>query len=112
MAQANARPQQRFDNEEVARLRSLTVAEALNLLGLFWKVDPDYEPNKSIQSKRLNVSVGNGCFEIIATGEKWYDTRAQRGGGGAIDLTMHLHAETFPKAVKRLRKELAEKPCG
>ena len=35
---------------------------------------------------------------------KWYDTRARKGGGGAIDLAMHVLGLTFVDAVKSLNK--------
>ena len=41
---------------------------------------------------------------MIVRGEKWYDTREKRGGGGSIDLTMYLYNETFSRAVVRLGK--------
>lgn len=63
---------------------------ALDVLGLYWKRDPDFVPIKDKSTVRLNVSVGTGVVELLATGPKWYDTRAEKGGGGAIDLTMHL----------------------
>nr|AZZ87198.1 Hypothetical protein [Citrobacter freundii] len=50
---------------------------------------------------RLNVSIGGGGVELLATGPKWYDTRKEQGGG-AIDLTMHLFRLSFVDAVKRL----------
>ncbi|MBZ3343388.1 hypothetical protein IPR00_22095, partial [Xanthomonas perforans] len=42
-----------------------------------------------------------GVVELLATGPKWYDTRAEKGGGGAIDLAMHLLRLDFVSAVKR-----------
>ena len=33
---------------------------------------------------------------------KFFDTRADKGGGGAIDLAMHLLRLDFVAAVKRL----------
>lgn len=45
-------------------------------------------------------------YELLICREKWFDTlpRLQEGGGGAIDLTMHLFAEPFSKALRRLDK--------
>jgi hypothetical protein len=40
--------------------------------------------------------------ELLATGVRWYDPRAKKGGGGAIDLAMHLLGLQFVDAVKRL----------
>jgi hypothetical protein len=50
----------------------------------------------------LHVSVGGGVTEIIATGSRWYDTRAKRGGCGGIDLAVHLLGIQFVAAVKLL----------
>lgn len=110
MPQTNKRPQRRFDEAEITRLRALSVKETLRVLGLYWKLDPDYVPNNNPESIRINVSALENSFEIIATGDKWFDTRARRGGGGAIDLTMHLYATTFPKAVKWLAVVNQKKP--
>ena len=35
---------------------------------------------------------------------KFYDTRAQKGGGGAVDLVIHLWRVPFKKAVTTLRE--------
>ncbi len=86
----------------VAALRAMTVQETLDRLGLYWKRDPDFVPVKDKATVRLNVSIGGGGVELLATGPKWYDTRAEQGGGGAIDLTMHLFRLPFVDAVKRL----------
>jgi hypothetical protein len=40
----------------------------------------------------------------LTTGPKWYDTRAGKGGGGAIDLAMHVLGLSFVDAVKSLNK--------
>jgi hypothetical protein len=40
---------------------------------------------------RLYVSSPEGAaWELLVTGPKWFDTRAGKGGGGGIDLVMHL----------------------
>jgi hypothetical protein len=51
-----------------------------------------------------------GEFEILTTGPKWYDTRARRGGGGAIDLAIHVLGLSFVDAVKHLTSEMDR--CG
>jgi hypothetical protein len=91
-----------FDGAVLDALRSMTVAETLDRLGLHWRRDPTFSPHKDPRTTRLHVSIGGGVVELIATGARWYDTRAQRGGGGAIDLTMHLLGVSFVDAVKRL----------
>ena len=47
----------------------------------------------------------HGDFEILTTGPKWYDTRARKGGGGAIDLAMHVLGLSFVDAVRRLTEQ-------
>lgn len=105
MAATTARKHPRIDDAEIARLRAMSVDETLDLLGLYAKVDRDYQPHKNIHSKRINVSLGSTVIELVVTGDKWYDARAQRGGGGAIDLAMHLYREAFVKAVQRLQAQ-------
>ncbi|WP_416400461.1 hypothetical protein [Alicycliphilus denitrificans] len=76
--------------------------DALSLLSMVLKHDRTFVPVKDAQTRRWHVSTVRGEFEILATGIKWYDTRAQRGGGGAIDLAMHLLGLSFVDAVKHL----------
>jgi hypothetical protein len=92
----------RFDLVMLDSLRLMPVTEALNRLGLHWKTDPDFRPRKDPSTKRLYVISGARVFEIIATGARWYDTRARVGGCGAIDLTVHILQVSFVDAVKRL----------
>lgn len=97
-----SRARRSFPPELLDSLRAMTVQEALDRLCLYWKRDPDFQPLKDKATVRLNVSIGGQVFELLATGPKWYDTRAEQGGGGAIDLTMHLFGLSFVAAVKRL----------
>jgi hypothetical protein len=76
--------------------------EALALLAVNLKADPTYRPVKNDGSARWHLSTAGAEFEIVTTGPKWYDTRAKQGGGGAIDLAMHLLNLSFVDAVKRL----------
>ena len=81
-----------FSPELLESLRSMVVTKALDALGLHWKRDPDFQPVKDAATIRLHVAVGGQVF----------DTRADKGGGGAIDLAMHLLRLNFVAAVKRL----------
>jgi hypothetical protein len=83
----------------------MSASDALALLATHVKLDPTYTPVKTDLTCRWHASTERGDFEILTTGIKWYDTRAARGGGGAIDLTMHLLGVSFVDAVKRLGKE-------
>jgi hypothetical protein len=93
-----------FDPALLESLRSMSVTEELNRLGLHWKTDPNFRPRKNSSTKRLYVISGAHVFELLATGPKWYDTRAERGGGGAIDLAMYILRLSFVDAVKRLSR--------
>lgn len=96
------RDKSRFDQDLVLRARLLSIEEALSRLGLYWKVDRDFRPIKDSATKRLYISIGNQVVELLVTNLKWYDVTAKRGGGGAIDLAMHLRATDFITAMKSL----------
>jgi len=90
---------------QIEALRALPIPEALMLLGLYVKLDRSYRPRKAPQERRLHVSLKLGeVVELLLIGEKWFDTRAEQGGGGAIDLVMHLYGESFLQAVQRLQR--------
>jgi hypothetical protein len=91
-----------FDESTLTRLRALPIEDALCLLSALHKDDRTFVPIKDSQTRRWHVSTVRGEFEILGTGIKWYDTRAQQGGGGAIDLAMHLLGLSFVDAVKHL----------
>lgn len=98
-----ARTRKSFPPELLEELRSMPVVAALDALGLYWKHDSDFVPVKDKATVRLNVSLpSGGSVELLVTGQKWYDTRAGQGGGGAIDLVMHLLRVDFVTAVKTL----------
>ena len=96
------RSRRSFSASTLTRLRQMPACDALALLATHLKVDPTYRPIKDDQSQRWHLSTGRGDFEIVTTGPKWYDTRARHGGGGAIDLAMHLLDMSFVEAVKHL----------
>jgi hypothetical protein len=97
-----SRSRRSFPPEALDALRLMTPQQTLDRLGLGWKRDPDFRPQKDSRTVRLYVTVGAGVVELVVTGARWYDTRAQRGGGGAIDLTMHVLGLSFVDAVRRL----------
>ena len=91
-----------FSASTLTRLRQMPASDALALLADHVKPDPTYQPLKAEHSLRWHASTARGEFEILTTGVKWYDTRARAGGGGAIDLAMHLLDMSFVEAVKHL----------
>jgi hypothetical protein len=83
-------------------LREMPSERALVRIALHVKADPTYRPLSQPASRRWHIRAVSGEFEILTTGVKWYDTRAKKGGGGAIDLAMHVLRVSFVDAVKRL----------
>ncbi len=86
----------------LSELRALSSADALASLATLAKSDATFVPTKDPRTQRWHVHTERGDFEILTTGPKWYDTRARIGGGGAIDLAMHLLGLSFVDAVRRL----------
>jgi hypothetical protein len=101
-ARPGARRRHAFDPQMLARLRDLPLSQALDHLGLHVSRDRDFVPVKDPRTERWYVSAGAGVYELLVTGIKWFDASARKGGGGAIDLTMHLLGLGFTAAVKRL----------
>jgi hypothetical protein len=83
-------------------LRDLPSEAVLARLAMEIKPDPTFVPVKDADSRRWQALTTQGDFEILTTGPKWYDTRARKGGGGAIDLAMHVLGLSFVEAVKHL----------
>ena len=91
-----------FSAATLTRLREMPAGDALAMLTTHSRLDPTYVPVKDDDSRRWHVCTARGEFEILTTGAKWYDTRVRLGGGGAIDLAMHVLGLSFVDAVKHL----------
>ncbi len=91
-----------FPAATLLHLRQTSSEAALRSLASFCKVDTTYHPVKDPNSRRWHVRTDHGEFEILTTGVKWYDARAKIGGGGAIDLAMHILHVPFVEAVRIL----------
>lgn len=89
---------------ELNAYRQMDCAAALPLLTEYMKADRDFTPLKNSHTHRWHVVAGGQDFEILTTGPKWFDTRANIGGGGAVDLAMHLLRLDFKRAVRKLRE--------
>lgn len=74
---------------DIEQLRQLDVAAVCSLLGL------ELDPNDTKQFK-------TDGFRIAVDGLKWFDHEAKRGGGGAIDLIMHVKQLVFKEAINYL----------
>ena len=98
-----------FSAAPLTRLRESPAGDALALLTTHARLDPTCVPIKDDHSRRWHVCTAQGEFEILTTGVKWYDTRARLGGGGAIDLTMHVLGLSFVHAVTHLTESAGQR---
>lgn len=88
-----------MDKSVLARWRQLDAVGVLAALCEHAKEDPSFRPRASLGTSRWHVRVNGAEFEILCTGPRYFDTRAQLGGGGAVDLAMHLLELDFKQAV-------------
>lgn len=89
---------------DLERLRGIPCARLLPLICDHAKKDPDFAPVKDGHSERWHVHAAGHDYEILTTGPKFFDMRADKGGGGAIDLTMYLLRIPFKQALHKLRR--------
>ncbi|MBK1794458.1 plasmid recombination protein [Devosia sp. WQ 349] len=73
--------------EATARLRAIDLRDVLRVAGL--------EPSKRDKKRWVD---GEEHFAITINGTKWFDHRADKGKGGAIDLVQHLLSCDFATA--------------
>ena len=92
------------DNLTLLRWREMESIHVLRLLADHIKEDPSFHPRSSHRTTRWHVYVVGRDWEFLCTGPKFWDVRMGRGGGGAIDLVMHLYTIKF-KAATTLLKE-------
>ena len=91
-----------FSAAVLDQVRAVPLTSVLEGLGYHIAIDRDFVPTKDARSQRWLVDSARGATELLVTGPKWFDTRVSRGGGGAIDLVMHLERLSFVSAVKRI----------
>lgn len=92
------------DNLSLSRWRSLNARAALCELADHIKEDRTYRPIGAVGTERLHVSAGGHDWELLVSGPKFFDTRTRQGGGGAVDLAMHLFGLPFKGAVSLLQE--------
>ena len=95
---------QPVDNSELARWRCLDAGDLIERLCTYAKQDPTFQPRLHGQATRWHCNMDGAEYELLCDGPKFYDTRACLGGGGAIDLVMHLRQLEFKPAAQLLRK--------
>ena len=97
---------QSVDDLILAQWRKLDAVVVLERLGCYTKADPTFRPLHARSTTRFHVSAEGIDFELLLDGPRFFDARARRGGGGAIDLAMHLFDIDFKNAVRRLKRVL------
>jgi hypothetical protein len=97
-----ARP---VDNFSLERWQATDSHVALAVLADYAKQDTSFVATTSVGTTRWHASAGGHDFEMLCSGPKFFDTRARRGGGGAVDLAMHLYGFSFKQAAKCLKEK-------
>lgn len=92
------------DNLDLVRWREMDSIHILRLLADHIKEDPSFHPRSSHLTSRWHVHAAGHDWEFLCTGPKFLDIRMDRGGGGAIDLVMHIHGLNFKAAAKLLKE--------
>jgi len=82
----------------------MPASDVLAALASHAKADQTYVPVADKRTRRWHVDFGGRDYELLTTGSKFWDTRAGVGGGGAVDLVMHLLTSDFRAAVVYLRE--------
>lgn len=91
-----------FEEAELERLRSVGCLSAFARLDGYFKRDLTFVPTKDPNTERWHCATAHRECELLVHGPKRYDTRTREGGGGSIDLVMHLCQLDFVAAVKFL----------
>lgn len=91
------------DNLALLRWRALDASHLLACLADHAKKDASYVPTTALQTTRWHARFGAREFELLCTGPKFFDTRTNTGGGGAVDLAMHCLGLDFKAAVRYLK---------
>lgn len=92
------------DNLEFVRWREMDSIHVLSMLADHIKEDSLFHPRSSYQTTRWHAHFAGHDWEFLCTGPKFWDVLMDSGGGGAIDLVMHLHGLNFKAATKLLKE--------
>ncbi|WP_035848326.1 hypothetical protein [Cupriavidus neocaledonicus] len=96
------------DDRTLQQWRSLDAAFVLQRLGCYAKRDVSFHPIKVKKTARYHVNANGRDWELLLTGPKFWDARADKGGGGAVDLVMYLFNLDFKHAANMLRSAMPE----
>jgi hypothetical protein len=90
------------DKSSLERWRSLDAVLVLRVFAEHAKQDLTFVPVKSSATTRWHAIAAGHNVELLLTGPKFWNTRDNVGGGGAIDLVMHLTGVDFKAATRML----------
>lgn len=93
------------DNSALEHWRSLDCVVVLHAFADHLKEDRAFVPRRRAGATRWHVSATGVDYELLCTGPRFFDTRAGRGGGGAVDLVTHMFQVDFRHAVALLRRK-------
>lgn len=91
------------DNSTLARWRELDAVVVLRAVSEYLKQDTEFQPRQSHGSTRWHANVSGRDYEILCTGPRFLNTRTNQGGGGAVDMVMHLMQLDFRSSVAVLK---------
>ncbi len=77
----------------------MDAADALQTMADYAKQDNSFHPRASSGTTRWHATVKEVDFELLCNGPKFFDSKSGRGGGGAVDLSMHLFQLDFKQAL-------------
>jgi len=93
----------RIGESDLGRWRAIPASVTLMAVADYAKRDPTFIPIKDQTTERWYATVAGREFELLLTGAKFFDTRAEKGGGGAVDFAIHLFRTDFRGATALLR---------
>ncbi|MFT4438211.1 hypothetical protein ACMX25_33230 [Caballeronia sp. 15715] len=99
------------DDLVLAQWQTLDALFVLQKVGCCTKRDIPFHPVTARDTARYHVNAAGSDFELLLNGPKFWDTRANRGGGGAVDLAMHVFKSDFKRALRLLTATLLPSPA-
>jgi len=91
------------DNSTLARWRELDAVVVLRAVSEYLKQDTEFQPRQGHGSTSWHANVSGRDYEILCTGPRFLDTRTNQGGGGAVDMVMHLMQLDFRSSAAVLK---------
>lgn len=92
------------DNLDLVRWREMDSLYVLRLLAEHIKENPSFHPRSSLLTTGWHAHAAGHDWELLCTGPTLWYVRMDRGGGGTIDLVIHIHGINFKAAAKLLKE--------